>query len=343
MKVEFYKIDRIEDDQIKEIEEKIGYTFKEKEFLFAAFRRKSYTEEHKQGSGIPNNEVLEYYGDSALNLIVVKATAPEALKDYSNGFAPFHTEAELTNFVSNYTDKTYLSGIMESLDIAKYLVTSKGDQEKEVWKSPSVMEDLFEAIVGAMWFDNDLNIDAIYDNVISLLDLHIDEMEFYEKNEYVQLKEFIDRNPDYKLIKPNGYYELWYKDQLVTYGLNFNGLDPKTRVSRYKNMIMNAHFFIETLKDMKVWDVPDFIPTEGVTPENAINKLQELYQQKKIYLNPIYNNDHFDRERNLWLVDCVFPDDKYPTTFTGEGKTKTEAKKQAAYKMYMDIAEMENK
>lgn len=69
-----------------------------------------------------------------------------------------------------------------------------------------------------------------------------------------------------------------------------------------------------------------------------LNKLQELYQKKVINLNPIYSDGKFNRERNLWLVDCTFPSEKYPVTHTGEAKTKTEAKKKAALAMYMDIA-----
>lgn len=50
--------------------------------LSSAFRRKSYTEEQQYGALIPNNEILEFYGDSALNLIVVKALAKQAAKSF---------------------------------------------------------------------------------------------------------------------------------------------------------------------------------------------------------------------------------------------------------------------
>lgn len=38
------------EEQIKEIETKIGYTFKNKNLLSSAFRRKSYTEEQQYGA-----------------------------------------------------------------------------------------------------------------------------------------------------------------------------------------------------------------------------------------------------------------------------------------------------
>ena len=210
----------------------------------------------------------------------------------------------------------------------------KGDIEKEVYKSINVMEDLFEAIVGAMWFDNNLDVNSIYDVVIKMLDLRVENSEFYEKNEYVKLKEFIDRNPDYSFVSNVDRYELRYKGEFLEELPDFEEVGD----NRYMAMIAAAHYGIEFLKENKKWDIPDEVPTEGITLENVINKLQELFQKKVIYLNPVYSEGKFDRERNLWLVDCTFPSEKYPVTHTGEAKTKTEAKKKAALAMYMDIA-----
>ena len=50
------------------IENQIGYTFTNKKLLKQAFTRRSYSEEH----GGENNEVLEFYGDKVLELIVGK-------------------------------------------------------------------------------------------------------------------------------------------------------------------------------------------------------------------------------------------------------------------------------
>ncbi len=329
------------EQQIKEIEEKIGYTFKDKNLLSTAFRRKSYTEElGNDAANLPNNETLEFYGDSALNLIVVKAVATIAAKSYKDDVKPERNEEALTHFVSNYTDKSMLASIIEPTGLSKYLIMSKGDIEKEVYKEESVMEDLFESIVGAMWFDNDLDIDAITFYVARMLDLKTDREDFYKKNAYVQLKEFIDRNPEFSIKKISGTLQLWHSayDYPLTYTAA-GGLFPG--MGRYQTMISNAQFFIDELKKMGAWDMDKKIDVEGVTPENAINKLQELYQKKIIKSNPIYpkENEFFDRETNLWNVDCVYIETgNLPLIETGEGKQKSDAKKLAAYKMYMSIA-----
>ena len=326
------------EEQIKGIEEKIGYTFKDKNLLSIAFRRKSYTEElGNDASNLPNNETLEFYGDSVLNMIVVKAVADIASKSYKDDVKPKRNEEALTHFVSNYTDKSMLAGIIEPTGLSKYLIMSKGDLENEVYKEESVMEDLFEAIVGAMWFDNDLNIDAIYNYVARMLDLKTDREDFYKKNAFVQLKEFLDRNPDFSIKNISGTLQLWHTayDYPLTY-TSVGGFFPG--MGRYQTMISNAQFFIDELKKMHAWDMDKKINIEGITPENAINKLQELFQKKIIPTNPIYPEENKYFDNNLWNVDCVYIVGGSTVIETGEGKNKPDAKKIAEYKMYMTIA-----
>ncbi|MCR5564314.1 MAG: hypothetical protein K6F59_00775 [Gammaproteobacteria bacterium] len=50
------------------IQKKIGYTFKNRELLYQAFTRSSYTAE----TGEENNENLEFIGDRVLDYVVVK-------------------------------------------------------------------------------------------------------------------------------------------------------------------------------------------------------------------------------------------------------------------------------
>ena len=54
--------------EISFIEGQIGYVFKNKELLIQAFTRRSFSEEN----GGENNEVLEFIGDKALDIIIVK-------------------------------------------------------------------------------------------------------------------------------------------------------------------------------------------------------------------------------------------------------------------------------
>ena len=53
---------------MKTLEEKIGYTFRDRTLLENALTHSSYANEHR--GGLPSNERLEFLGDSILGLVV---------------------------------------------------------------------------------------------------------------------------------------------------------------------------------------------------------------------------------------------------------------------------------
>ncbi|MDU5535780.1 MAG: ribonuclease III domain-containing protein, partial [Anaerococcus sp.] len=65
-------------EQIKEFEDKIGYTFNDKSLIDVAFTHSSYTNEAKIKA--KSNERLEFLGDSVLDLVVSEAL----FKNYNN-------------------------------------------------------------------------------------------------------------------------------------------------------------------------------------------------------------------------------------------------------------------
>ena len=56
---------------MKTLEEKLGYTFRDKQLLSAALYHSSYANEHR-GSGIRSNERLEFLGDSVLGFVTAE-------------------------------------------------------------------------------------------------------------------------------------------------------------------------------------------------------------------------------------------------------------------------------
>ena len=58
-------------DNIKEVQNQIGYQFKNEDLLYQAFTRSSYANEN----GGMDNEELEFLGDKALDFIVTKTLA----------------------------------------------------------------------------------------------------------------------------------------------------------------------------------------------------------------------------------------------------------------------------
>ena len=158
---------------IKSIESKIGYSFKDKSLLRQAFTRTSYSNEHKSKDGrkYQSNEVLEFFGDSILSAAIVTLLMKESAERYEYGIRTALDEGDFSNVKSKLSDKKNLSDAVRKLDIAKHLLLGEGDAKLGIDKEPSVMEDLFESIIGAVYIDAGHSIDAVLGVVKKLLDV----------------------------------------------------------------------------------------------------------------------------------------------------------------------------
>ncbi|MBR4852385.1 MAG: hypothetical protein IKV01_02150, partial [Clostridia bacterium] len=68
-----------------ELEKKIGYVFRNKEFLLTALTHSSFVNETKQKTSLRSNERLEFLGDSILSVIVsehIYRSSPELDEGY---------------------------------------------------------------------------------------------------------------------------------------------------------------------------------------------------------------------------------------------------------------------
>ncbi len=163
----------------------LGYKFNNPLLLRQAFVRRSYTEEN----GGENNEVLEFIGDKALDIAVVKYLVKEygnqptrklnqferrTRLDYINPytmeeFSCQYDEGRLTRLKQKLVQKETLAQRIEDLGFADYLLMGKGDTKNNIGNEKSIKEDLFEAIVGAVTLDCNWDMDVIQDVVEVLL------------------------------------------------------------------------------------------------------------------------------------------------------------------------------
>ena len=159
---------------IKEIERKIGYTFKDKSLLRQAFTRTSYCNEHKDrhGEKLQSNEVLEFFGDSLLSAAIATLLIKNKAERYEFGITTALDEGDFSSVKSKLSDKKNLSEAILSLGIANHLLMGEGDEKLGIDKEPSVMEDLFESIIGAIYIDSDFNIGEVVRVVEKLLDFN---------------------------------------------------------------------------------------------------------------------------------------------------------------------------
>ena len=161
------------DKNIAEIESKIGYVFKDKSLLKQAFTRTSYANEHK-GRGTTayqSNEVLEFFGDSVLSAAIVTLLMRDFAKRYEYGISTKLKEGDFSNIKSKLSDKKNLSLATKSLGLEKYLLMGEGDLKLGVQNEPSVMEDLFESIIGAIYIDCKSEMKTVIASVSKMLDV----------------------------------------------------------------------------------------------------------------------------------------------------------------------------
>ena len=161
------------EENIPEIEEKIGYTFRDKSLLRQAFTRASYANEKKGAGGVryQSNEVLEFFGDSVLSAVIVTLLMRDYSSRYKYGITTKFDEGSFSNIKSKLSDKKNLSLATGALGLEKYLLLGEGDMKLGIATEPSVMEDLFESIVGAIYIDADNDLSPVIKSVARMIDI----------------------------------------------------------------------------------------------------------------------------------------------------------------------------
>ena len=202
-------------ERINDIQNMIRYTFKNQELLEQAFTRRSYSMEN----GGEDNEVLEFIGDAALNLVAVKILREEfgyfnkrkqqnpnyyLWETYESTFSSDKDEGQLTEIKKRIVRKSTLADAIDDLGLQNYLIMGRGDRKKHVEQSNSTKEDLFEAIIGAIALDTNWDINTIQKVVEKIID--IDDIIGSDEDSYIDmiqnwsLKQY-DVLPDYSVCK----------------------------------------------------------------------------------------------------------------------------------------------
>lgn len=353
-------------DHIENIQRKIGYDFKNTDLMFQAFIRKSYSEEN----GGENNEVLEFIGDKVLDLIVVKLLAEKygeikktqlgSLKDLEL-FVSELDEGELTEKKRKLVEKKNLAERMLDLGLSKYLIMSKGDLENDLQYSKSVMEDLFEAIIGAIALDSNWNLKEIQNVVECMLDLENfsdDDENYVNKLQEWSLKRYgvlpdvklgkLDRyeSPDQLLHLSNEikarwqHYEIRQTADVKKCVIILEEIDYKFIGYGYSNSEARraaskvAYEFLE--KNGLELSIRDEIDEPNV--DDAISQL-EILSRRGYFSIPTYKfKQTYDKDGNpIW--NCVCKINEIEKSFSKKSSSKKDAKKNSAYKMLKYVLE----
>jgi len=124
------------------IESKLGYHFRDRTFLTLAFVHRSFINENRNIAS--HNERLEFLGDSILGLLIA---------DYLYRSLPSNTEGDLSYLRSRIVEASSCILFVQKLDVEKYVLLGKGERMSEGRGRESILADLFEAIIGAIYLD----------------------------------------------------------------------------------------------------------------------------------------------------------------------------------------------
>ena len=181
-----------------DLEHKLNYYFNDRNLLKNALLHKSLGNERKEYKN-QNNERLELLGDAVLDLIV----AEYLYKNYKNA-----SEGTIAKLKAMVVSEPILAKISRQIGVGKFLMLSRGEVMSGGRNRESILADSFEAILGAVYIDSNLNEARVF--ALSHIKQYIDHIEENEDildfksilQEYVQ-KEF-RTVPTYELVAERG-------------------------------------------------------------------------------------------------------------------------------------------
>jgi len=121
---------------LDDLQRQLGHRFADASLLRQALTHRSH--------GQPNNERLEFLGDSVLNCVV----AAMLYRHFGR-----IDEGDLSRLRANLVKQQSLYEIAQRLGLSQYLLLGEGELKSGGFRRPSILGDTLEAIVGAVFLD----------------------------------------------------------------------------------------------------------------------------------------------------------------------------------------------
>lgn len=121
---------------LDDLQQQLGHRFADASLLRQALTHRSH--------GQPNNERLEFLGDSVLNCVV----AAMLYRHFGR-----IDEGDLSRLRANLVKQQSLYEIAQRIGLSQYLLLGEGELKSGGFRRPSILGDTLEAIVGAVFLD----------------------------------------------------------------------------------------------------------------------------------------------------------------------------------------------
>ena len=135
--------DTLPSPHLPDLENLLGYVFKNPHLLNQALTHRSFVNEH-EGEHFRNNESLEFLGDSVLGFLI----SSRIFQHY-----PELTEGELSKIKAYLVSAANLVQLAESIHLGDYIRLSRGEEKTGGRTKRAIVVDAYEAIIGAIYLD----------------------------------------------------------------------------------------------------------------------------------------------------------------------------------------------
>lgn len=163
------------ENRLKQLEGKIGYSFRDQMLLRQALTHSSFSNEQKINR-YPDYERLEFLGDAVLELVS---------SDHMFHDNPHMSEGELTKRRSSIVCEPALAFCARQIGLEQFILLGKGEEATGGRKRDSIVSDVMEAVIGAVYLDSGIEEARKYIERFILSDLEHKQL-FYDAKTILQ-------------------------------------------------------------------------------------------------------------------------------------------------------------
>lgn len=177
------------------LEERIGYHFKDIALLKQALTHSSFTNEQKINKA-KNYERLEFLGDAVLELVS---------SDFLFHMHPDMPEGKLTKLRASMVCEPSLAFCAKDLELGRFMLLGKGEETTGGRDRDSITSDAMEAVIGAVYLDGGMKPAKDFIDRFVLSDLE-DKKLFYDSKSNLQelVQGSLKKNVSYELLEESG-------------------------------------------------------------------------------------------------------------------------------------------
>ena len=183
---------------MQELEQKLGYKFKNPALLSEALSHSSYANEHRSAH-LNSNERLEFLGDSVLGFVTA---------EFLFAAHPDLPEGDLTRIRAALVCEQSLYEVARQLDLGSYLKLGRGEESGGGRERTSILADATEAVFAAVYLDGGIQAASSLIHRVLLDSAKEEAVEERRRDFKTALQELVQRQADqvlsYRMVGEHG-------------------------------------------------------------------------------------------------------------------------------------------